>query len=144
MADIEFTNIEQLVPAMKDVSVRFIVVNKKDPEVIDANRTKCDALIADATGQVTANLWGDELSLEIGDIAEIQHGYTTLFHDRLVIQTGRHGKIIRTGEIDMVFSMENNMSLKMFTRSEVDGQVHWRSEREVMPRDRSRGDGRHG
>ena len=67
--------------------------------------------VADATGSVTFAVWDDVGSmLEPGEIFSLRGGYTELHAGHLILYCGKRGKLERTGEFEMLFVEEPNMS----------------------------------
>ena len=115
---IEHLKVDALKPSLRNVNVVVKLVDLGQPRAIVVRRDSsehrvAEGFVGDETGMVLLNLWDDQIDLfRVGDVIEIQNGYTSLFRGSLRLNIGRRGIAEKVDtEIEKV-NEENNLSEK--------------------------------
>ena len=115
----EFSVVSELKPFMKNLNLKFKVVeieeSKEVPSKYDKNMHKvADAIIGDETGIVRMTLWDDDIQkLESGKTYQLTNGKTSLFKRHMRVSRGKEGVIEEiTEEINV--NSENDMSSREY------------------------------
>ena len=116
----EFSVVSELKPFMKNLNLKFKVVeieeSKEVPSKYDKNMHKvADAVIGDETGIVKMTLWDDDIQkVETGKTYQLTNGKTSLFERHIRVSRGKDGKIEEISE-EINVNSENNMSSKEYS-----------------------------
>uniref|UniRef100_T1ISM2 OB domain-containing protein n=1 Tax=Strigamia maritima TaxID=126957 RepID=T1ISM2_STRMM len=110
-AQLEYTQISELKPCMKNLNMFFIILDIGSP----TTTKKCSEVrickVADNTGCVDISLWGEiGHLLESGDICRLHKGYASVWKGCLTLYTGEKGEIKKIDEFCMEFVETPNMS----------------------------------
>lgn len=107
----EPTNIRDLKPGMRNLSMVFIVLEVGAPTVTREGREVRSCKVADRTGSIMISLWDEHGAyIQPGDICKLSKGYASLWKGCLRLYTGRGGEIQKIGEFCMEFSETPFMS----------------------------------
>ncbi len=89
--------ISDLRPGEDGVVVKGRVLEVGEPRDVETRsglRTLSEAVIGDETGRVKLTLWGDHAgSLSVGQVIEVQNGFTTAFRGKVQLNVGQRGAI---------------------------------------------------
>jgi replication factor A1 len=95
----ERLKIVELKPKMKNVDIKFKIVDKDEPREVHSKHNKelhrvSSARVADGTGIVTMPLWDDKIDeLKTGNTYILENGFTGLYRGSLRLKIGRHSEI---------------------------------------------------
>uniref|UniRef100_A0A1D1ZEW6 SOSS complex subunit B1 n=1 Tax=Anthurium amnicola TaxID=1678845 RepID=A0A1D1ZEW6_9ARAE len=115
--------LKDIVPsAANSVNTKFIVLEKgnirvsKKSTIVDGRNKiqetrECLTLVADESACVYFLLWNTECeAFESGDILRLTNGIFSYHWNKLVLRSGRKGKVEKAGEFTMLFVEKPNMS----------------------------------
>lgn len=107
----EPTNIRDLKPGMRNLSMVLIVLEVGAPNVTREGREVRSCKVADRTGSIMISLWDEHGAyIQPGDICKLSKGYASLWKGCLRLYTGRGGEIQKIGDFCMEFSETPFMS----------------------------------
>ncbi|KAJ1959947.1 hypothetical protein GGI12_004069 [Dipsacomyces acuminosporus] len=107
----QLTPIAKFKPSMRGFDCEVIVLETAVPTTTRDGQTIHAFLVADRTGSILMNIWGnDGKHIRNGDIIRIEGAEAKLFKGFLQLTTARFGKIKRVGEDTMVFREHPNLS----------------------------------
>ncbi len=114
------TNILELRPKMKNVTVTFKVIGKGEVREVSSRRDNethkvQDAIVGDSSAIVTVPLWDDSIEeVKVGESYILKNGHTGLFRSNLRLKIGRYGEISEAKtEVEKV-NEEIDMSVEEF------------------------------
>lgn len=111
MAQMEFIQIKDLRPGLKNLNVVFIVLEVGAPTITKENREVRTFKVADQTACVNVSVWDEPGQLLVpGDIVRLTKGYASVWRQCLTLYSGKNGDIQKIGEFCMVFNESLNMS----------------------------------
>lgn len=116
--------IGSLNPWSRSVNLLAKVVRKDEERSISSRFDQTEhrlseALIADETGAITLALWDDNIDkVSEGSVVKIQNAFVKLFKGRMQLNLGRYGSIETVDEVMEDLNLENNLSEKVYPRSE--------------------------
>lgn len=111
MAQMEFIQIKDLRPGLKNLNVVFIVLEVGPPTITKENREVRTFKVADQTACVNVSVWDEPGQLLVpGDIVRLTKGYASVWRQCLTLYSGKNGDIQKIGEFCMVFNESLNMS----------------------------------
>lgn len=101
----EVTSIRDLKPAMKNLSMVFIVLDIGRPNVTKDQHEVRSCKVADKTGSINLSVWDEPgVLLQPGDIVRVTKGYVSVWKNCLTLYIGKGGDIQKIGEFCMVFA----------------------------------------
>ncbi|XP_030034096.2 SOSS complex subunit B homolog [Manduca sexta] len=111
MSNIEYVQIKDLKPGMKNINAVFIVLEVGPPTLTKEAREVRTLRVADATASVNLSVWDEPGALlQPGDIVRLTRGYASLWRAALTLYSGKSGDIQKVGEFCMLFNEQVNMS----------------------------------
>lgn len=111
MSGIEYLQIKDLKPGLKNINVIFIVLEVGPPTITKENREVRTFKVADQTAGINVSVWDEPGQLLVpGDIVRLTKGYASLWRQCLTLYSGKNGDIQKIGEFCMVFNEQINMS----------------------------------
>lgn len=111
MSNIQFVQIKDLKPGMKNINAEFIVLEVGPPTLTKEAREVRTLRVADATASVNLSVWDEPGALlQPGDIVRLTRGYASLWRAALTLYSGKSGDIQKVGEFCMLFNEQVNMS----------------------------------
>ncbi len=108
--------IAQLEPRMKNVTIKFKVMDVDDAREVSSRKDGsthrvADAIVGDESGTVRVPLWDATIDeLEVGKTYTLTNGYTGLFKGNLQLNIGRYGKLEEAEEAIDEINEEVDMS----------------------------------
>lgn len=109
--NIEYVQIKDLKPAMKNINAVFIVLEVGPPTLTKEAREVRTLRVADASASVNLSVWDEPGALlQPGDIVRLTRGYASLWRQALTLYSGKSGDIQKVGEFCMLFNEQINMS----------------------------------
>ena len=80
------------------INVKGKIKSKEDPRTVNLkNGTStivCDMAMEDETGGIKLTLWGADVNnVEVGDMVDIENGYTSEFKGEISLTKGKFGKL---------------------------------------------------
>ncbi len=115
----ESVKVASLKPDLHHLNLTVKIVNVGPSRTIPTvrrdqrQRFVAEALVGDETGSVVLTLWEDQIGrFKPQDVIEIRSGYTTLFRGSLRLNSGRGGRIEKTGKGIEQVNTKNNLSEK--------------------------------
>ncbi|KAJ2557753.1 hypothetical protein EV175_001155 [Coemansia sp. RSA 1933] len=107
----QFVPIAKFRPSMRGFDCEIIVLETAVPTTTRDGQTIYNFLVADKTGSILMNIWGDDgRYIRNGDIIRIEGAEARLFKGFLQLTTARFGKLKRVGEDTMEFKEQPNIS----------------------------------
>ncbi|KAJ2387050.1 hypothetical protein GGI23_006362 [Coemansia sp. RSA 2559] len=107
----QFIPIAKFRPSMRGFDCEVIVLETAVPTTTRDGQTIYNFLVADKTGSILMNIWGDDgRYIRNGDILRIEGAEARLFKGFLQLTTARFGKLKRVGEDTMEFKEQPNIS----------------------------------
>ncbi|KAJ2828738.1 hypothetical protein IWW50_001231 [Coemansia erecta] len=98
-------------PSMRGFDCEVIVLETAVPTTTRDGQTIHTFLVADKTGSIVMNVWGnDGKFIRNGDILRIEGAEAKLFKGFMQLTTARFGKLRRVGEDTMCFKEQPNFS----------------------------------
>ena len=111
MSNIQYVQIKDLKPNMKNINAEFIVLEVGPPTLTKEAREVRTLRVADATASVNLSVWDEPGALlQPGDIVRLTRGYASLWRAALTLYSGKSGDIQKVGEFCMLFNEQVNMS----------------------------------
>lgn len=111
MSNIQYVQIKDLKPGMKNINAEFIVLEVGQPTLTKEAREVRTLRVADATASVNLSVWDEPGALlQPGDIVRLTRGYASLWRAALTLYSGKSGDIQKVGEFCMLFNEQVNMS----------------------------------
>ncbi|KAJ0171234.1 hypothetical protein K1T71_012784 [Dendrolimus kikuchii] len=111
MSSIEYVQIKELKPGMKNINAVFIVLEVGAPTLTKEAREVRTLRVADASACVNLSVWDEPGALlQPGDIVRLTRGYASLWRAALTLYSGKSGDIQKVGEFCMLFNEQVNMS----------------------------------
>ncbi|KAJ8710454.1 hypothetical protein PYW08_008969 [Mythimna loreyi] len=111
MSSIQYVQIKDLKPGMKNINAEFIVLEVGPPTLTKEAREVRTLRVADATASVNLSVWDEPGALlQPGDIVRLTRGYASLWRAALTLYSGKSGDIQKVGEFCMLFNEQVNMS----------------------------------
>ncbi|CAH0403277.1 unnamed protein product [Chilo suppressalis] len=111
MANLEYVQIKDLKPGMKNINAVFIVLEVGPPTLTKEAREVRTLRVADASASVNLSVWDEPGALlQPGDIVRLTRGYASLWRFALTLYSGKSGDIQKVGEFCMLFNEQVNMS----------------------------------
>ncbi|KAJ1722220.1 hypothetical protein LPJ53_003353 [Coemansia erecta] len=102
-------------PSMRGFDCEVIVLETAQPTTTRDRMTIHTFLVADQTGSIMMNIWGDDGNcIHNGDIIRIESAEAKVFRGFLHLSVTRFGKIKRVGEDTMLFKEQPNFSDTMW------------------------------
>ncbi|XP_045598347.1 SOSS complex subunit B1-B isoform X7 [Procambarus clarkii] len=109
--DIQYTQIRELKPGMKNLRLVFIVLEIGRPNMTKENHEVRSVKVADRSGCINISLWDEPGQLlQPGDIVNLTKGYVSVFKNCLTLYVGKGGDLQKVNEFCMQFSEQPNMS----------------------------------
>lgn len=103
--NVEYTNIRDLKPGMKNLNLIFIILDMGRPNITKEGHEVRSCKVADKTGSVNVSLWDEPGQLlQSGDICKLTKGYVSLWKGCLTLYSGKGGDVLKIGEFCLVFS----------------------------------------
>ncbi|TFG09263.1 single-stranded DNA-binding protein [Candidatus Thorarchaeota archaeon] len=108
--------IAQLEPRMKNVTIKFKVMEVGDAREVSSRKDGsthrvADAIVGDESGIVRVPLWDATIDeLEVGKTYTLTNGYTGLFKGNLQLNVGRYGELQEAEEAIDEINEEVDMS----------------------------------
>ncbi len=108
--------IAQLEPRMKNVTIKFKVMDVGDAREVSSRKDGsthrvADAIVGDESGIVRVPLWDATIDeLEVGKTFTLKNGYTGLFKGNLQLNIGRYGELEEAEEAIDEVNEEVDMS----------------------------------
>lgn len=99
------TNIKDVKPGQKNLTLMFIVLEIGKPTLTKDGHSVRTVKVADRTGSINMSVWddiGDQL--QTGDICRITKGYGSIWKGCLTLYSAKSGDVHKIGEFCMVFS----------------------------------------
>ncbi|KAJ1671634.1 hypothetical protein GGF44_000775 [Coemansia sp. RSA 1694] len=107
----QLTSLAQLRPSMRGFDCEVIVLETAVPKTTRENQMIYTFLVADRSGSIIMNIWGDDGKyIRNGDIIRIEGAEAKLFKGFLQLTTAKFGKFKRVGEDTMLFKEQPNFS----------------------------------
>nr|CAD7462635.1 unnamed protein product [Timema tahoe] len=107
----EFIQIKDIRPGLKNINVTFIVLEVGHPTVTKENREVRTFKVADPTACINVSIWDEPGQLLVpGDIVRLTKGYASVWRSCLTLYSGKTGDIQKIGEFCMVFNETVNIS----------------------------------
>ncbi|XP_071446633.1 SOSS complex subunit B homolog [Hetaerina americana] len=107
----EFVQIKDIRPGLKNINVVFIILEIGHPTVTKENREVRTCKVADHSACINVSLWDEPGQLLApGDIVRLTKGYSAIWRNCLTLYSGKNGDIQKMGEFCMVFTEQPNMS----------------------------------
>ncbi len=76
-----------------------------------------EALVGDETGTVLLTLWDENIDrFGVGDVVEVENGYTGTFRGSLRLNVGKYGNIEKKNVTMEEVNTENNLSAREYRR----------------------------
>ncbi len=76
-----------------------------------------EALVGDETGTVLMTLWDENIDrFGVGDVVEVENGYTGTFKGSIRLNIGKYGTIAKTNVSIEEVDTENNLSEREYRR----------------------------
>ncbi|KAJ2456183.1 hypothetical protein EV183_000109 [Coemansia sp. RSA 2336] len=98
-------------PSMRGFDCEVIVLETAVPTTTRDGQTIHTFLVADKTGSIIMNIWGnDGKAIRNGDIIRIEGSEAKLFKGFMQLTTARFGKLKRVGEDTMLYKEQPNFS----------------------------------
>ncbi|KAI9475015.1 hypothetical protein LPJ78_002856 [Coemansia sp. RSA 989] len=98
-------------PLMRGFDCEVIVLETAVPTTTRDGQTIHTFLVADKTGSIIMNIWGnDGKFIRNGDILRIEGAEAKLFKGFMQLTTARFGKLKRVGEDTMIYKEQPNVS----------------------------------
>ncbi|XP_026728522.1 SOSS complex subunit B homolog [Trichoplusia ni] len=111
MSNIQYVQIKDLKPGLKNINAEFIVLEVGPPTLTKEAREVRTLRVADATASVNLSVWDEPGALlQPGDIVRLTRGYASLWRAALTLYSGKSGDIQKVGEFCMLFNEQVNMS----------------------------------
>ncbi|MCD6484793.1 MAG: single-stranded DNA-binding protein [Candidatus Odinarchaeota archaeon] len=116
----EFKVVSDLRPKLREVNLKFKVVEKSEPREVTSQKDGsthkvAEAVIGDETGNIKMTLWDDQIDmLEEGKTYELQNGYVGFFRNTLRLNIGKYGSIKEIEEDISEVNMENDLSERVY------------------------------
>lgn len=111
MSNIQYVQIKDLKPGLKNINAEFIVLEVGPPTLTKEAREVRTLRVADATASVNLSVWDEPGALlQPGDIVRLTRGYANLWRAALTLYSGKSGDIQKVGEFCMLFNEQVNMS----------------------------------
>ncbi|XP_028166400.1 SOSS complex subunit B homolog [Ostrinia nubilalis] len=111
MSNLEYVQIKDLKPGMKNINAVFIVLEVGPPTLTKEAREVRTLRVADASAAVNLSVWDEPGALlQPGDIVRLTRGYASLWRAALTLYSGKSGDIQKVGEFCMLFNEQLNMS----------------------------------
>ncbi|KAJ2743848.1 hypothetical protein GGI20_003425 [Coemansia sp. BCRC 34301] len=111
----QLTAMSKLRPSMRGFDCEVIVLETAVPKTTRESQTIYTFLVADKTGSIIMNIWGnDGKYIRNGDIVRIEGAEAKLFKGFLQLTTAKFGKLKRVGEDTMLFKEQPNYSELMW------------------------------
>ncbi|KAL0811625.1 hypothetical protein ABMA28_009078 [Loxostege sticticalis] len=111
MSNLEYVQIKDLKPGMKNINAVFIVLEVGPPTLTKEAREVRTLRVADASASVNLSVWDEPGALlQPGDIVRLTRGYASLWRAALTLYSGKSGDIQKVGEFCMLFNEQVNMS----------------------------------
>lgn len=105
MMNVDYTNIRDLKPGMKNLNLIFIILDMGRPNVTKEGHEVRSCKVADKSGSVNVSLWDEPGQLlQSGDICKLTKGYVSLWKGCLTLYSGKGGDVLKIGEFCLVFS----------------------------------------
>ncbi|MBD3159851.1 MAG: single-stranded DNA-binding protein [Candidatus Lokiarchaeota archaeon] len=108
--------VSELKPGMKNVNIRFKVVDKGEAREVtsrsDGSKHRVlDATVGDSTGTVVVPLWDESIDeMETGKTYELENGYTGTFRNHLRLKIGKYSELEEADEEIEEVNYDVNMS----------------------------------
>ncbi|MFO7836584.1 MAG: hypothetical protein R6V83_08015 [Candidatus Thorarchaeota archaeon] len=108
--------VSELKPKMKNVNIRFKVVDKGEAREVTSNsdgskHRVLDATVGDSTGTVVVPLWDDSIEeVETGKTYNLENGYTGTFRNQLRLKIGKYSELEEADEEIEEVNFDVNMS----------------------------------
>ncbi|XP_075985109.1 SOSS complex subunit B homolog [Anticarsia gemmatalis] len=111
MSNIQYVQIKDLKPGMKNINAEFIVLEVGQPTLTKEAREVRTLRVADGSASVNLSVWDEPGALlQPGDIVRLTRGYASLWRAALTLYSGKSGDIQKVGEFCMLFNEQVNMS----------------------------------
>lgn len=111
MMDINYIQIKDMRPGLKNINVVFIVLEVSHPTLTKENREVRTFKVADQSACINASIWDEAGQLLVpGDIVRLTKGYVSVWRNCLTLYTSKGGDLQKIGEFCMVFNEQHNMS----------------------------------
>ncbi len=95
--------INQLLADMRNVDIRFRVIQKGEPREISSADGKelqlAEVEVGDDTGRIFLTLWDKSIEmLDEGDIGEVKNGFIKVIRNELRLNVGKYGELVKVEE----------------------------------------------
>ncbi|KAJ2006029.1 hypothetical protein GGH92_007769 [Coemansia sp. RSA 2673] len=115
----QLTSISKLRPSMRGFDCEVIVLETALPTTTREGQTIHTFLVADRSGSILMNIWGNDGSyIRNGDIIRIEGAEAKLFKGFLQLTTAKFGKFKRVGEATVLFKEQPNVSEMIWVTEE--------------------------
>lgn len=105
MCNVEYVQIKELKPGMKNINSVFIVLEVGPATLTKEAREVRSLRVADVSGCVNLSVWdAPGALLQPGDIVKLTRGYAALWRSALTLYSGKSGDIQKIGEFCMLFN----------------------------------------
>ena len=90
-------NIQEIKANQGNIILEAEVLSKQEPRTFSKFGKEgrvCNAVIADASGDITLTLWNDDIDkIKVGDKIKLENGWCSEFKDQRQVSTGKFGKL---------------------------------------------------
>lgn len=103
--NMEYVQIKDLKPGMKNINAVFIVLEVGPPTLTKEAREVRTLRVADGSACVNLSVWdAPGALLTPGDIVRLTRGYAALWRTALTLYSGKSGDLQKIGEFCMLFN----------------------------------------
>lgn len=103
--NMEYVQIKDLKPGMKNINAVFIVLDVGPPTLTKEAREVRTLRVADGSACVNLSVWdAPGALLTPGDIVRLTRGYAALWRTALTLYSGKSGDLQKIGEFCMLFN----------------------------------------
>lgn len=104
MSSIEYVQIKELKPGMKNINAVFIVLDVGAPTLTKEAREVRTLRVADASACVNLSVWDEPGALlQPGDIVRLTRGYASLWRAALTLYSGKSGDIQKVTKALLIY-----------------------------------------
>ena len=90
--------IKDVKPGMENITLTVKVVSVGEPRRVETKYGEAvvaRAIVSDETGEITLNLWRDQVSLvKPGYVIRVENAYAKEYRGRVELSVGRQGRIV--------------------------------------------------
>ena len=116
----EYIEVEALKPSLRDLKLVVKIIDMGLQRVVSTGRGRyehrvTEAHVGDKTGSILLTLWDDQIDrFSVGDVLEINNGYTTLYRGSLRLNIARNGTVEKMEKDIDEINTKNNLSEKRY------------------------------